>query len=92
MSVLDFFRRKPEIRADTPVIPADQMQLDDVLLRALFSEDKVTKAMALQIPTVQACISVIANTISQLPVRLYRREGDGEVETIENDPRVFMLN
>ncbi len=87
MGFFDRFRKKPEIRADT-VTP----ELNDVLLKALFSDTTVTKEMALQIPTVQACIDIIANTISRLPVRLYRKNADGDVEIVEKDTRLKLLN
>ena len=89
MGFLDRFRKKPEIRADTN---EGWLTMNDVLLRSMLSEETITKEKALQIPTVQACISVIANTISQLPIKLYKRNGEGDVDIIENDPRVFMLN
>ena len=64
MGLIDFLRRKPEIRADTALEPEIA---SDPLLRALIGKDTVTKEMALQIPTVQACITLISNTISRLP-------------------------
>lgn len=91
MGILDFMKRKPEIRADT----ADQQLTPEIaseaLLRALLGRDTVTKEMALQLPTVQACITLISNTISLLPVQLLKKTGN-DVEIIENDPRVVMLN
>lgn len=89
MGFMDFFRRKPEIRADTE---DGWMQVNDVLLRSLLSHGTATKQTALELPTVQACLSAIAGTISQLPVRLYKRSDTGDVEIIEDDPRVTMLN
>ena len=97
MGFLDLFRRKPEIRADTPA-PVQQQQpeitpeIDDVLLRALLCTDTVTKEMALEIPTVQACISLISSTISKLPIQLLRENEDGDIEIIENDQRLRLLN
>ena len=88
MSILNFWKKKPEIRAETP---PEEIIASDVLLRALLDKSTVTKEMALQIPTVQACINIIANTISKLPVRLYKRTEDG-VEIIEKDPRLKLLN
>lgn len=87
MGFFDRFRKKPEIRADT-VTP----ELNDVLLKAIFSDSAVTKEMALQIPTVQACIDIIANTISRLPIRLYRKNADGDVEIVDKDTRLKLLN
>ena len=88
MGFLDFFRRKTEIRADT----GSEQIASDVLLKALLDKEAVTKDMALQIPTVQACIDIIAGTISRLPVRLYKRTDDGDVEIVEKDFRLTLLN
>lgn len=93
MGLFDYFRRKPEIRADTASVPDNQMQANDLLLRAaLFNPEPITKEMALEIPSVQACLNVIANTISQLPVRLYERSKEGDVNVVEHDQRVTLLN
>lgn len=91
MGFFDLFRRKPEIRADTD---AELLQetVSDTLLRALLDRSTVSKAMALQIPTVQACINIISNTICQLPIQLLRRKDGGDVEIIQGDPRIKLLN
>lgn len=91
MGILDFFRRKPEIRADTADLTTEIAS--DLLLRALLDKDTVTKEMALQIPTVQACVTLISNTISRLPVQLLKKREDGKnIDVVENDPRVRLLN
>ena len=51
----------------------------------------VTKAEALQIPTVAACVNVIAGKISALPVKLYR-QSENDVEEITGDSRLRLLN
>lgn len=93
MSILDFFKRRPEIRADTAgeITPAIS---SDTLLRALLrnGSETITKENALQIPTVQACVGLLAGTISKLPVRLYRRDDEGHVQIIKDDPRIALLN
>ena len=91
MGFFDLFRRKPEIRADTD---AELLQetVSDTLLRALLDKSTVSKPMALQIPTVQACINIISNTICQLPIQLLRRTDGGDVEIIQGDPRIKLLN
>lgn len=91
MGFFDLFRRKPEIRADTDAT-ALQNEVVDTLLRALLDRSTVSKAMALQIPTVQACINIISNTICQLPIQLLRRKDGGDVEIIQGDPRIKLLN
>lgn len=92
MSILDYFRRKPEIRADTRELTPEIT--NETLLQALLSNgtESISKEHALQIPTVQACLNLIAGTISRLPVRLYRHDAEGEVRIIQNDPRITLLN
>lgn len=88
MGFFERFWRKPEIRADTyePEIKSD------VLLRALLDKGTMTKEKALEIPTVQACIGLIADTISRLPIQLLRKGPEGKPEIIEGDPRIRLLN
>ena len=51
----------------------------------------VTKAEALNIPVVKACIGLVAGVVSMLPIRLYRSEG-GKKEALPDDNRVKLLN
>lgn len=83
---MGWFSRKKEERADqiTPVI-------DDPLLQALLGKATITKAEALNIPSLNGCISYIANTVSMLPIKLYREE-DEKVSEIKDDARVRILN
>ncbi len=64
---------------------------DDVLLQALLGRKSVSKAEALNIPSVEACIKFAADTVSMLPIKLYR-ENNGKVEEIKDDIRVKLLN
>lgn len=93
--------RLQEIRADTTqnttqnttqTLEPDIVGAD--LLRALLNlnTDTITRADALQIPTVQACITLISNTISRLPLQLLRKKRNGDIEVVKRDSRVFMLN
>ena len=45
----------------------------------------------MEIPTVSACIAKIGETISRLPVKLYRKDGE-EVTEITDDHRIPLLN
>lgn len=83
-----FKRRKKvqEIRAE-PMNQAIILTLEGLI----GSTDKVTRAQAMEIPTVGACISKIGEEIAKLPVRLYRRDGE-EVTEITDDPRLRLLN
>lgn len=84
-------KKASEIRADTPVLEPEIAS--DVLLRALLGEGRpITRAEALQIPTVQACITLISNTISRLPLQLLRKKRNGDIEVVKKDQRVTLLN
>lgn len=84
-------KKGAEIRADTPVL--EPGIASDVLLRALLGEGKpVTRTEALQIPTVQACITLISDTISRLPLQLLRKKRNGDIEVVKRDNRVTLLN
>lgn len=83
-------KRKAEIRADTNQETGNVVE-SDVLLNALLGRQTITKEKALEIPTIQACINLIAGTISSLPINLYRKDKDGKVEEVR-DRRTFLLN
>ena len=86
-----FWNRKkpePEARADSP--EQGQTTESEVLLSALLGKDVVTRDTAVELPTVSACVNLIAGTIAGLPIRLY--EKDEEVEEITDDDRLFLLN
>lgn len=84
-------KKGAEIRADTPVV--EPGIASDVLLKALLGIDQpITKEQALQIPTVQACITLIADTISRLPLQLLRKKRNGDIEVVKRDRRVTLLN
>lgn len=55
------------------------------------SGETVTRSQAMEIPTVSACISKIADTISRLPVKLYQKT-DGKITEITDDSRLYLLN
>lgn len=90
MNIWPFGKRKEEIRADTNAETGNVAE-SDVLLNALLGRQTITKEKALEIPTVQACINLIAGTVSSLPVNLYRKGEDGKVEEVR-DRRTFILN
>lgn len=90
MGIFDFLKRKPEIRADT--FPKVTPPVNDVLLRTLLDPQEMTKEKALEIPTVQACITLISNTISRLPLQLMSVDNSGKVTVVDGDHRCFLLN
>ena len=91
MNIWPFGKRKEEVRADTNTQTGEIVE-SDALLSALLGKSVVTKKKALEIPTVQSCINLIAGTISSLPIRLYRENENGSVEEIKGDRRSFLLN
>ena len=87
-------KEKTEIRADT-VATVEPPIASDTLLKALLGLDNgegMTREKALQIPTVQACITLISDTISRLPLQLLKKKRNGDIEVVKNDPRVPLLN
>lgn len=63
------------------------------LLRALIGGDKFTAEQALEIPAFSAAVDFISNTVSMLPVKLYRENtADSSTEEITEDRRLFLLN
>jgi len=64
---------------------------DDVLLKALLGNTTITKEQALNIPSVQSCINFVANTVSMLPIKLYK-DNNGKTEEVKDDVRVDLLN
>lgn len=80
--------RKKEKRS----VEASSVGFTDSLLTAIIGGDStVTKEQALQIPTIAACVNLIADRISALPIKLYREEGS-EVVEIKDDKRLRLLN
>ncbi len=70
---------------------AGQGLFDDVLLSALLGQERVTKKMALQVPTLSGGLDLIGNIVAATPLKLYR-EKEGKAEEIRDDPRVALLN
>lgn len=81
-----WFKKKKEERADSTTGSAD-----DVLLKALLGNTSITKEQALNIPSLKSCINFIADTVSMLPIKLYR-DNKGKAEEVKDDVRVDLLN
>ena len=47
------------------------------------SRASVNEKTVMQIPTVEACVSLIANTISSLPIDLKQQNADGSIEKLQ---------
>lgn len=82
---MGLFRKKQEERAE----PLNMVDISE--LNSIFSTQEITRSQAMEIPTVSACINKIAETVSRLPVRLYRRTNGG-ISEITDDLRLTLLN
>ena len=84
---IGLFKRKKrqEIRADTP------HNAENTVLTFFGISGELTREAARGIPTVAACINKIGETISRLPVKLYRKDAE-QVTEIYDDPRIKLLN
>ncbi|MGF7059279.1 phage portal protein [Brassicibacter mesophilus] len=65
--------------------------IDSALLQALLGTTTVTKKEALNIPSLKSCINFIADTVSMLPIKLYK-DNNGKAEEVKGDVRVTLLN
>lgn len=68
----------------------------DVLLQTLLKSETINKNKALSIPAVSSAVDRISNLVAMLPVKLYKKEKDGDnkykVVEVLNDPRTKLLN
>ena len=82
---MKFFNRKTnKVRADTGEVAENT---DEVLLQALLGRTSIGKDEVKQIPEVNACIDLIAGTVSSMPIKLYKQNEDS-VEEIKDDVRI----
>lgn len=63
----------------------------DPVLRSFLADTNITRGKAVQIPAVSGAIDEIARTISNIPIKLYKKV-NGKVVELEGDRRVFLLN
>lgn len=90
-----FFNKARDVRADTgEMVDIDTSTQDGQLLRALVTGEYVlTREQALQVPAVAACVRLISDTISTVPIRLYRfNDETRQLDEVADDPRLRMLN
>lgn len=80
-----FRKKKPEIREDT------SFDTDATLLQALLGKSDITKDKVMNIPGIAACINLIADTVSSLKIKLYKKDEDKIIE-VPDDRRVYLLN
>lgn len=64
--------------------------LEEILISGSAISGEISKEQAMNIPSVSACVNLIADTIASLPIYLYK-EVNEKVEIVK-DPRVALLN
>nr|DAQ07632.1 MAG TPA: portal protein [Caudoviricetes sp.] len=85
---VNIFKRK---RAEPTVSPI----VDDVLLKSLLYGEEIDREKALNIPAVARCVNLISETVSMIPIKLYKEEViNGKSKTVEvtSDNRPDLLN
>lgn len=89
----DWLERMAEKRTmDVEETVEIEPQVEEPILRALLGEESISRQDALKIPALNSSVNTIANMIASIPIKLYRREPDGSVEEVREDPRLRLLN
>lgn len=65
--------------------------ISDLLLSALLGKGTITRKEALEIPSINAAVSLVKGAVASLPVKLYEKK-DGVITEIEDDERVSLIN
>lgn len=75
-------------------VEASQNTTDDLLLKSILSENSIGRNEALNIPAVAKCVNLISDTVSMIPIKLYKEEFiDGKRKTTEvDDTRCDLCN
>lgn len=82
---MGLFKKRAEESQET------QTTKEEEILFANLSDDFIDFDTAMKIPAFAACINMIANTVSMIPIKLYKKEND-TVKELKDDYRVKMLN
>lgn len=69
----------------------ENVEADDVLLRALLNNETITREKAMTVPAVSGAVDFISGSIACMPVRLFKYK-DGEVVEQKGDRRCKLLN
>lgn len=76
---------------DEETASSESKREEEDILQAFCDDDSIDFDKAMKVPAFSACINMIADTISMIPIRLYRINNDA-VEEIKDDARVRLLN
>ncbi len=69
-------------------------QSEELVLKGFLNEDTISEREAMNIPSVSRCVNLIADTVSMIPIKLYKEEFlNGKRKTVEvEDERCDLLN
>lgn len=84
------FRKKRAEPETEPVFDETSIE-SDPLLEAWINGEKLGRDKAMEIPAVSGCIDLIARTTANIPIKLYKRNGE-KTEEVKGDRRIFLLN
>lgn len=79
------------MRADPETEKTETGASEDTLLRTILAADCMTRDQAMNVPAFAACVNKVAETVSTIPIRLYRLV-DGKLEEVKDDERSRLLN
>lgn len=79
------------MRADPEPKKTEAETSGDALLRTILSSDCMTRDQAMNVPAFAACVNKITETVSTIPIKLYRMV-DGKLEEVNDDGRTRLLN
>ena len=85
MKFFNFKKRSTEVTQNTS---------DDLILKSFLNEDTICEHEVMNIPSVSKCVNLIADTVSMIPIKLYKEEFlDGKRKTVEvEDERCDLFN
>ena len=69
---MKFFNKK-SVRAE-PENDSNIVNNDDNLLRACLTDEVITRDKAVQISALTGAVDLIANTVANIPIKLYKKE------------------
>ena len=87
-----WFWKRDEETAERDQVLGEGSTLSDVLLTTIMSGETITRQQALSIPAVAGDVDFISSLIASMPVKLYKRKGDGKIVEVTDDTRPELLN
>ncbi len=69
-----------------------ESDLEAILTGKTYANYSIDKETALNIPALATSVHFISKTVAGLPIRLFRKDEDGVITPVLNDPRLKLLN